>query len=308
MDVTNRYSGFTPALSIGVQTLYTIHYYENYKNYYFPGESHRFWELVYVDRGEVIVETDWLAESITLKTGWLILHRPNEFHSFYANNLTPHNIVVLSFDLIGPATDYFMEHPLHEVPPAQRDLIALIVKEAESAFQNSLAEEHVNRLRLRADAPFGAQQLLTNALESLLLQLQRKGIAAGEGHAAAHEPHNDTYVDAAIEYLKTNVCKTVALADVCDHVRISRAQLQKTFKSQTGQSVMRYLSLLRCEEAKYLIRSRDLNFTQIAEHLCYSSVHHFSHQFRQMCGMSPSEYAASIQHIVDTQERIITGE
>ena len=33
---------------------------KNFKNYYFSGERYNFWEILYVDRGEIIVETDRL--------------------------------------------------------------------------------------------------------------------------------------------------------------------------------------------------------------------------------------------------------
>ena len=38
-----------------------------------------------------------------------------------------------------------------------------------------------------------------------------------------------------------------------------------------------------------------MNFTQIAEHLGYTSIHYFSRQFKKVVGMTPSEYASSIK-------------
>ena len=38
---------------ITVRKIYTIHYFEYMKNFEFPGETHDFWELQCVDKGEI---------------------------------------------------------------------------------------------------------------------------------------------------------------------------------------------------------------------------------------------------------------
>ena len=49
------------------------------------------------------------------------------------------------------------------------------------------------------------------------------------------------------------------------------------------------------ELAKELIREKNMNFTQIADYLGYTSIHYFSRQFKKIAGMTPSEYASSIK-------------
>ena len=43
--------------SIHIDELYTVHYFEYMNNFSFAGESHNFWEFLYVDKGEVGVIT-----------------------------------------------------------------------------------------------------------------------------------------------------------------------------------------------------------------------------------------------------------
>ena len=38
--------------TLNVQEIYTIHYFEYYKDYMFKGESHDFWELLYIDKAD----------------------------------------------------------------------------------------------------------------------------------------------------------------------------------------------------------------------------------------------------------------
>ncbi len=65
--------------SIDIDAIITLHYFEYMKNFEFKGESHNFWEFLYVDKGTIAVRADdtWT----TLKTGDIIFHQPNEFHA-----------------------------------------------------------------------------------------------------------------------------------------------------------------------------------------------------------------------------------
>ena len=63
--------------------------------------------------------------------------------------------------------------------------------------------------------------------------------------------------------------------------------------------VIEYFSLMKINIAKELIRTNRMNFTQISEHLGYTSIHYFSRQFKKITGMTPSEYVTSIKAMAD---------
>lgn len=92
------------------------------------------------------------------------------------------------------------------------------------------------------------------------------------------------------------------MEDICRQVGLSASQLQKNFSAKIGHTVMGYLAELRIEEAKFLIRQRDLTFTEISEKLCFCSVHHFSRRFKQITGLTPSEYARSLDALMNGVE------
>lgn len=82
--------------------------------------------------------------------------------------------------------------------------------------------------------------------------------------------------------------------------RISRdnligvSQLKKLFRKHRGGGVMECFNLMKINTAKQLIRNQQMNFTQIADYLGYTSVHYFSRNFKNITTMSPSEYRSSI--------------
>jgi AraC family transcriptional regulator len=66
--------------------------------------------------------------------------------------------------------------------------------------------------------------------------------------------------------------------------------LSKTFSKTEGTTIERYLILLRVEKAKELIEYEEMNFSEIAYELGYNNINHLSGQFKQVTGMSMSEY------------------
>lgn len=72
-------------------------------------------------------------------------------------------------------------------------------------------------------------------------------------------------------------------------------RLQKLFQELHGCGVMEFFTLMKIDTAKELIRSNQMNFTQISDRLGYTSIHYFSRQIKKITHMNPSEYASSIR-------------
>lgn len=289
---------------IQIQEIYSIHYFENYKNYFFPGERHNFWELVYVDRGEITVETDLLPAPVRLEQGDLIFYRPNEFHRFYADDIMPHNLFVVSFECYSQPLIKVTEQTVFHLRSEAKSQISSIINEAKKCFSTSLQDPNVSFLQRSADAPFGSEQIIKLMLELLLILICRGDTVRSDEDAQRGKQAriSENYVENAIEFLKGNLRESIALSDVCVRVGVSRSQLQKIFKRSTGKSVMSYLKELRLEEAKFLIRRQSFNFTEISQQLCFSTVHHFSHRFKEYTAMSPTEYARSILSLTQNSD------
>ncbi len=66
--------------------------------------------------------------------------------------------------------------------------------------------------------------------------------------------------------------------------------LSKLFSSIEGMTVEHYLILQKIERVKELIKYGELNLSAISYLLGYSSLQHLSNQFKQITGMTPSEF------------------
>ena len=82
---------------------------------------------------------------------------------------------------------------------------------------------------------------------------------------------------------------------VARQVDVSPSYLTALFQKHMQISPGEYIRRSKLQESKKLIRENNLNFTEIAETLHYSTVHHFSRQFKEKFGITPTEYAKSVR-------------
>jgi YesN/AraC family two-component response regulator len=73
------------------------------------------------------------------------------------------------------------------------------------------------------------------------------------------------------------------------------AFLSKLFSRIEGVTIEKYFIQLKIEKAKELIQYDQLNFTEIAYELGYSSVNYLSNQFKTATGMNMRDYKKSSQ-------------
>lgn len=95
----------------------------------------------------------------------------------------------------------------------------------------------------------------------------------------------------AVSYLRENFCDSnMSLDLVARSVHLSRFHFSRTFRNQTGQRFIDYLTTLRMAEARSLLSLTDLPVTEICRRVGYHESSHFQRTFKNASGMSPSEY------------------
>ncbi|AZS14121.1 helix-turn-helix domain-containing protein [Paenibacillus lutimineralis] len=102
------------------------------------------------------------------------------------------------------------------------------------------------------------------------------------------------------ENMKNEVLREreIHIEDIAASLKISPGYALEVFQKVYGISPRKYLSELKLHEAKQLIHQPDLDISQIASMLGYSSLAHFSRQFKRWTGMSPRQYRQKLGSIV----------
>lgn len=105
------------------------------------------------------------------------------------------------------------------------------------------------------------------------------------------KPDLSPSVSRAVAYLRENFSdNNVSLDLVARSVHLSRFHFSRTFRKQTGQRFIDYLTTLRMSEARSLLALTDLPVTEVCRRVGYHESSHFQRIFKSSFGMSPSEY------------------
>ena len=226
--------------SINIEAIITLHYFEYMKNFEFKGESHNFWEFLYVDKGTVAVRADdnWT----TLNTGDIIFHQPNEFHAIKSIGKDSPNLVVMSFTSDSPAMSFFIQKSF-TLSMEERSIISKIITEGRHTLATPMHIPSIEQVQLREDAPFGSQQMILLYLELFLITLIREHREASatsdprtsspEKESAEHERINEI-----LKYMEFHICEKLTVKDICDAFSISRSALQSLFHEQLDCGVI----------------------------------------------------------------------
>lgn len=281
-----------------IDKIFTIHYFEYMNNFSFPGETHNFWEFLYVDKGEVIVTAG--SRQLSLKKDDVIFHRPEEFHALHSNGKVAPNLVVISFECTSAFMDFFAGRTM-SVTESERNLLAQIILEARALFDTPIDDPYVTRMDRVEKPPFGCEQMIKIHLEQFLIQLARRYSNLyqnpKETRILRQKSDNDDLYARILNYLEARLNTQVTIEQICRDNLIGRSQLQKLFRDKNNCGIIHCFSTMKIDAAKEMIRTRQLNFTQIADALGYTSVHYFSRQFKKLTGMTPSEYSSSIKKL-----------
>ena len=257
------------------EAIYTFFYQEKEQGFLFSGESHPMPELTYVDQGELHSVLD--GQDTLLKQGDLVFYGPDQWHMQYADIGVAPRFVTISFDIRGidmtPLLNRKFSAPQHVV----------------SILQKMLREQE------RMDAY--SEQIIISYLDTLILLLLReRSTPSGGKLQASNSVHSENeIIRQAQQFITSHIREKLSVPIVARQVDVSPSYLTALFHKNLQISPGEYIRRIKLQESKQMIRENNLNFTEIAAALQYSTVHHFSRQFKEKFGITPTEYAKSVR-------------
>ena len=257
-----------------VTCIHTLFYQEKERGFLLPGQAYPTAELLYVDAGSIHSVTE--GQDVVLNQGDMALYGPGQWRMQYADAAAAPRLVSVSFDAVG----------LEEAMLAGRYFRA--PQQAVILLQQMMREQE------RLDEV--SEDLLFGLLTQLLQQLRRE---MGENRESGQLPHNlrgeNETIRKAQQYVGEHVDKKLSVPVVAQSIGVSASYLTALFHKHLQIAPAEYIRRIKLQKSKQLIREGNLNFTQISEYLQYSTVHHFSRQFKQMYGITPTEYAKTVR-------------
>ena len=260
--------------SIDIDAIITLHYFEYMKNFEFKGESHNFWEFLYVDKGTVAVRADdtWT----TLYTGDIIFHQPNEFHAIKSIGKDSPNLVVMSFTSSSQAMSFFVNKSF-TLSMEERVMISRIITEGRHTLATPMHIPSVEQVQLKEHAPFGSQQMILLYLEMFLITLIREhqeesGASIQHKSSPEKESAGQERLSEILKYLEYHICEKLTVKDICNEFSMSRSAVQLLFHEQLNCGVIDYFNQMKIQRAKDIIRDGSMNLTEIAYFLQLTAI------------------------------------
>ena len=244
------------------------------KNFVFNGESHDFWEVVFVSSGEITATAD--ERIYNLKQGMLLFHKPMEFHRLMADGKNPSHLKIISFTAEGELMRHF-ENRCFNLNISEQDTFSEIAdyfRKAYKAFKES--SENYGYLA----------NIAATLLESFLLRLKERN-----DYTPKHSSYNEEVYYRIVKTMKNNCYRQLTVNDIANLLNMSASNIKRVFALYSDIGIAKYFLNLRIRRAKELLQE-GLSPYEVAEKLSFKP-NYFYTVFKREVGTTPNKYAKS---------------
>ena len=254
-------------------------------DYVFQGETHDFWEMVYVIDGNAIISAD--DRVINLTKNQIIFHKPMEFHTLRPAGNKDAVFFIISFSAKGKFMENFVNKILFLQPEQTKELMSILdYLESSNNIPLEKAFPVSYLYKFKTDKKYA--QKLKNLTENFLIS-----IADSEFNPNYIETNETKIYRNAINIIENSLDETLSVPSLASKCNVSIAYLKKIFSKYTGLGIHEYILTSKITLAKQMLLSGS-SVTEISEKLAFSSQNYFSVVFRRKTVFSPTEYKKAV--------------
>lgn len=245
--------------------------------FYFKGEMHNYWELVYVTEGKVTVSED--NKVYELSEGNIIFHEPMEFHKIWLEKGPYARILVISFSTID---DFY-----HGLGDGVFTLDLQKRAELEEIYSLIRHNFDINNITVgkKEDNNEISEKITFMKFETFLLSLLSEQTKTGADMHTLSAMNYKRIIDVMTE----NIDHNLSVEEIAKLCNFSVSNLKKTFNKYAGGGVMKHFMRLKIKKAMDQLE-QGYTSTQISNGMGFSSQNYFSKVFKRETGMLPSEF------------------
>lgn len=251
-------------------------YYYQVRNasYTFPGEQHNYWELTFIDNGELATTVD--DEEYRLGEMDLILYAPGQFHTQKTGDAQSCSYLTILFDMDIPDSYLITNRVYH----AHRDI------------HNALN----NFIKVSNNEMLYDSELMICYIKELLIKILQYDFLSSSPVASTpmQQRFENELLNEIVIYINDTIYEQLTIEEICNRFSISRSSLQTLFKNNLGTAPKQYISDLKLKKSKLLIKESVYTISEISSMLGFTSIHYFSRKFKQQFGITPTDYAKTI--------------
>ncbi|MBO9597001.1 MAG: AraC family transcriptional regulator [Cohnella sp.] len=265
------------------------YYYKQWNGYRMGFHRHDSTEIMYVIQGNGVVEIEQPQAGVP----HVVKLQKGEFIVIDAN--VPHRLIVDQSCRMLNVEFGFADHAgafpsIREVAGEEEALSGLLSSPAPYfTLQDPDDVYHALRslvVELDNQGGTGGGMLDRMLLAQLLIRIGR---LRAEAAALLYQPA-EVYVKQCTAYLHRNYDRNIQVKDVAAAVNLHPGYVQRIFKTNTGKTLIEYLTALRVDKAKMLLQNTDIPVADVSEYVGIGSRQYFHAVFKRHTGHTPIEF------------------
>lgn len=244
-------------------------------NYIYDEHLHESYEINYINQGRCMMTIE--DKKVTLRQGECIILSPYYAHSFMVDASQKCCITQLSFKL-------------NEVSINLEEL--MIFKDKQPYFKiascTDVLESMQSMYTYAHDKSYGTyNKLLLNVeLQKLFIILSMHI----EQMCLIGPKYEHTILESVLAYIHENYEQDIQLEALAKQHKMSSRYLRKIFMEHVGFNAMEYITMLRIEKAKDLLKNTSKPISHIAFQVGYNSFQYFSMHFKKKTRITPKDF------------------
>lgn len=269
--------------SISLESIYSLFEATYDSDYSFSGETHNFWEIVYVLSGEICVSADGRIYRLT--DGNIIFHKPMELHKFHIENNKKATLFIMSFTASGPLMKTFENYVL-ELSREQKQVFTNMISFLRSECH--LTPEY-NLMVLEEIQKNPTQfQIFICMAELFFLSLSKDNISV----PTTVDTPDALVFRTAVKTMERRIHEWIAVPEIARECNVSVPYLKKIFTKYAGLGVHQYFLKQKISFASHML-IEGKSVTETADALSFNSASYFCTVYKRETGITPSAYKRS---------------
>ncbi|MFK7695442.1 AraC family transcriptional regulator [Paenibacillus sp. HJGM_3] len=256
----------------------------------YPVHHHEFAEIGLVFRGKGRMFINGVKHEF--QPGTLFMLLPHQIHNFSNDTDSSLELVCCMFD-IGILTDALLEPELSSLLLRIGDDLHPHLQLNEALFAS--AKSMIDELHREFQGhELGRNSIIRAKLvEVLLLFIRAHAGISRPQKPLAPEKKKETWK--LIQYVNTHYMEDeLTLEHLAAMFQVSVPYISRSFKELVGQSFLSYVHALRIRRASSLLASTEMTVSDIAAEVGFESFRTFSRVFKELKGVTPSEFRHTI--------------
>ncbi len=236
------------------------------------GNWHENLEILFFTDGEGIVYCD--LQKIAVEAGDIVVINANRVHSIIATSdrLENHCLIVDRSFCIANSFDTNLLH-----------------------FDEHFKDEEIGEIFFRLEKDYFPRELSERSIPLMRAYvLNIMGLLCAKHSTSELENRDErrliTCVKQAIGLVRSEYHRDLPLDEVADFVGLSKYYFAREFKRVTGYTLVSYINITRCENAKLLLADRSLTVGRVGKMCGFSCQSYFTRIFRKYVGLLPEDY------------------